>query len=162
MSSVKITPSRRADYALQAMIYLASADKARTAAPEIAEHMGLSVHYLRQVLRELTRARLVISSPAPTGGYALARPADEITVLEIVEALEGPISVTECMLRGGPCHWRDVCPIHQVWSGALQAMTDQLALGSLASLAAEDRALLEGRFKIPDDVRHRRARDSRP
>jgi DNA-binding IscR family transcriptional regulator len=48
MGRVKITPSRRGDYALEAMIYLASADKARTAAPEIAEHMGLSVHYLRQ------------------------------------------------------------------------------------------------------------------
>jgi Rrf2 family protein len=114
------------------------------------------------VLRELTRARLVSSSPPPTGGYALARPADEITVREIVEALEGPIAVTDCVLHGGPCHWRDVCPMHQVWSGALQAMTDQLARGSQASLAADDRALLEGRFKIPDDVCHRRARDGRP
>jgi len=89
MGIVKITPSRRTDHALQAMTYLASAGKARTAAPEIAKQMGLPVHHLRQVLRELTRARLVMSSPAPSGGYGLARSADAITVLEIAEALEG-------------------------------------------------------------------------
>jgi len=105
------------------MIYLASADGRRTAAPEIAEKMGLSVNYLRQVLRVLTRARLVLSSPSPTGGYELARPADTITILEIVEALEGPLAPADCVLRGGPCHWEDVCPMHTIWSGALRALT---------------------------------------
>ena len=158
MVIVKITPSRRTDYALQAMIYLASADKARKAAPEIAEQMGLSVHYLRQVLRELTRARLVMSSPAPSGGYALARTARAITVLQIVEALEGSLAPTDCVLRGGPCHWEHVCPIHSVWSGALQAMTSRLSAGTLEALAAADRALAENRFDVPDDVHRRRAR----
>ena len=144
------------------MIYLASADKARTTAPEIAEQMGLSVHYLRQVLRELTRVRLVTSSPARTGGYRLARSADEITVLEIVETMEGPMVVAECVLGRGPCHWADVCPMHLLWSGALQAMANGLAQGSLASLASIDRALLENRFRIPEDVRHRRGQADRP
>jgi Rrf2 family protein len=110
------------------------------------------------IARELTRAHLVMSSPAPTGGYALARPADEISVLEIVEALEGPLTPSECVLHGGPCHWEDVCPMHLVWSGALQALTSRLASGSLATVAAADRALAKRQFDIPDDAHRRRAR----
>lgn len=155
---MKITPSRRTDYGLQAMIYLASATQARTGAPEIAERMSLSVHFLRQVLRDLGRAKLVLSSPSPTGGYALARPPERISVLEIVEALEGPLTPSECALRGGPCHWEDVCPLHPVWSGALEALTERLAAGSLASVAADDQALAEGRFTVPQDAHRRRQR----
>ena len=144
------------------MIYLASADGRRTAAPEIAEKMGLSVNYLRQVLRVLTRARLVLSSPSPTGGYELARPADTITILEIVEALEGPLAPADCVLRGGPCHWEDVCPMHTIWSGALRALTQHLAEGSLAAVAAEDRALALGQFPVPEDAHRRRQRLEHP
>src|ERR1022692_3266720 len=109
---MRVTPSRRTDYALQAMIYLASAEHRRTEAPEIAEKMGLSVNYLRQVLRILTRAQLVLSSPSRTGGYALARPADEISILEIIEALEGPLAPAECVLRDGPGPWGGSRPVH--------------------------------------------------
>jgi len=155
---MRVTPSRRTDYALQAMIYLASAERRRTAAPEIAEKMGLSVNYLRQVLRILTRAQMVLSSPSRTGGYALARPADEISILQIIEALEGPLAPAECVLRDGPCHWEDVCPMHTTWSGALQALTKRLAESSLAAIAAADRALELGQLAIPADAHRRQSR----
>ncbi len=140
------------------MIYLATADSERTAAPQIAAAMGLSVNYLRQVLRVLTRARLVVSSPSPTGGYALARPAYEISILDIVEALEGPLAPADCVLRGGPCHWEDVCPMHTVWSGALQALTTRLAEGSLEKVAADERALAAYELEVPADAHRRQAR----
>jgi Rrf2 family protein len=159
---MKVAPSRRTDYALQAMIYLAAADGRRVAAPEIAEQMGLSVNYLRQVLRALTRAHLVVSSPSSTGGYALARLADEISILEIVEALEGSLDPAECVLRGGPCYWEDVCPMHSIWSGALQALAKHLAAGSLAAVAADDRALARRQFPVPGDAHRRRKRPDRP
>ncbi len=155
---MNVKPSRRTDYALQAMIYLASADRRRTAAPEIADAMGLSVNYLRQVLRILTKALLVLSSPSPSGGYALARPASQISILEIMEAIEGPLTPAECVLRGGPCHWDDVCPMHIVWSGALRALTDRLATESLDTVAAADRALAAHAFPIPADAHRHRAR----
>ena len=158
MSSVQFTPSRRTDYALQAMIYLASADSRWTAAPEIAQAMELSVNYLRQVPRTLAKAHLVLSSPSPTGGYALARPPGQITVLEIIEATEGKLTAAECMLRGGPCHWEDVCPMHSVWSGALGALRDRLAAESLEAVAATDRALARHQLAIPADAHRRRAR----
>lgn len=155
---VRITPSRRTDYALKAMIYLASADGRRTAAPEIAEKMGLSVNYLRQALSALTKARLVMSSPSPTGGYLLARPAAEISILEIIEAIEGPLAPVNCVLRDGPCHWDDVCPMHPIWSTAMQTLADQLAAGTLAAVAANDQALESGQFPVPADAHRRRQR----
>lgn len=155
---VRITPSRRTDYALKAMIYLASANGRRTAAPEIAEKMGLPVNYLRQALAALTKARLVVSSPSPTGGYLLARPAAEISILAIIEAIEGPFAPVNCMLREGPCHWDDVCPMHPVWSGAMQTLADHLAAASLAEVAANDRALEAGQFPVPEDAHRKRQR----
>lgn len=156
---VRVTPSKRTDYALKAMIYLASADGRRTAAPEIAEQMGLSVNYLRQVLSTLTKARLVVSSPSPTGGYALARPAAQISILEIIEATEGQFEPVDCVLRDGPCHWDDVCPMHPIWSGAMQTLAKQLAEGSLAVVAANEQALAAGEFTVPEDAHRRRLRE---
>lgn len=155
---VRCTPSRRTDYALKAMIYLASADSRRVAAPEIAEKMDISVNYLRQALSSLARAHLVLSSPSPTGGYALAKPAAEISILEIIEAVEGPFDPVDCVLREGPCHWDDVCPMHEVWSGATRTFAERLAQGTLASVAANERALALGRYPVPPDAHRRRKR----
>jgi Rrf2 family protein len=155
---VRVTPSKRTDYALKAMIYLASSDSRRTAAPEIAEKMDLSVNYLRQVLAMLAKARLVLSSPSPTGGYALARPATEISVLSIIEATEGQFDPPNCMLRDGPCHWDDVCPMHTIWSGAMRTLAQQLADGSLAEVAANERALASGKYPVPQDAHRKRLR----
>jgi Rrf2 family protein len=139
------------------MIYLASAD-GRTTAPEIAEHMDVSVNYLRQVLAILVKARLVVSSPSPSGGYALARPALEISILDIIEATEGQFDPVNCVLREGPCHWDDVCPMHTTWSGAMKTLAQQLAAAPLAAVAASDRELATGQFPVPEDAHRRRQR----
>ncbi len=138
------------------MIYLAGAGSVRTSAPDIAKETGLSVNYLRQVLRSLTRARLIGSAPSPAGGYSLARAAAEISVLDVIEAIEGPITPEDCILRGGPCHWTDACPMHPVWSAAVQELTGRLAACTLASLADIDRAIALGEFEVPADAHRRR------
>jgi Rrf2 family protein len=109
------------------------------------------------VLQELQRARLVSSRSGPSGGYLLARPPEDITILEVVETLEGPIETSECALRGGPCHWDDVCAMHWVWSSARRALSDSLRAATLSRVAADDRALAEGTATVPADS-HRRPR----
>ena len=74
-------------------------------------------------------------------------------MLAIVEALEGPLRTSECALRGGPCHWDDVCALHWVWSSARDALCDELAGATLARVAADDRALAEGRPAPADSHR---------
>lgn len=138
------------------MIYLAGYEGDRAKAAEIAEAMDIPTGFLHQVLQELQRSRLVTSRPSRSGGYNLARPPSEITILEIVEALEGPIEAEECALRGGPCHWEDVCALHWVWSAAQQALSEQLGRATLKRVADDDRALETGTKEVPVNAHRKR------
>ena len=158
---MKITPTRRTDYGIRALLYLAGHDEGMAKAADIAETMDIPQGFLHQVLQELQRARLVISRPSRHGGYALARPAQEISILQIVEALEGPLDGDECALRGGPCHWNDVCALHWVWSAARGALADQLAAATLAQVAADDRGLVDGTRVVPPEAHRARRSSSR-
>jgi len=79
---------------------------------------GDSHRVLQIVLQDLQRSKLVTSRSGPKGGYALGRRPEMTTVCEVVESLEGPLGSGECALRGGPCHWDEVCALHKVWSSA--------------------------------------------
>jgi len=157
---MKLVPTRRTDYAIRALIYLTNTETSPVSAASIGTAMEIPTGFLQQVLRELQLAGLVTSRPGPTGGYGLARPADAITVLQIVEALEGPLRSAECALRGGPCHWDDVCALHWVWSSARDALCDELAGATLERVAADDRALAEGGRAVPADSHRIARRDS--
>ncbi|MHB8293902.1 MAG: RrF2 family transcriptional regulator [Acidimicrobiales bacterium] len=145
---MKLVPTRRTDYGIRALIYLAEQEGSAKAA-DIASGMDMPVGFLYQVLQELHRARLVVSAPSRSGGYRLARPADEISMLQIVEALEGPLRPGECALRGGPCRWDEVCALHRTWSAARDALADKLAEETLAQVVADDLAIAAGTFPVP-------------
>jgi len=148
---MKLVPTNRTDYGLRALIYLANSKNQWTKAAEIGEVMSIPVGFLQIVLQDLQRSRLVMSHSGPKGGYALGRPAESITVCEVVESLEGPLNAGECALRGGPCHWDDVCALHRVWSSAREALRERLQSATLAEVAAEDRALADGTASVPAD-----------
>ena len=135
---MKLVPTRRTDYAIRALLFLANDPSERSKADDIAEAMNIPRGFLPQVLQALQRAGLITSRASRSGGYALARPAEGITLLDIVESLEAPLDSGECVLKGGPCHWEDVCAVHWVWSGAREALAGQLASASLARIAADE------------------------
>ena len=153
---MKLVPTHRTDYGIRALIYLANHPETYAKAAAIGAAMGIPTTFLQQVLQELQRSRLVTSRSGPTGGYMLAQSPDDITILQIVEILEGPINTTECALRGGPCHWDEVCALHWVWSTARAAMAESLRAATLAMVAADDRALAEGRAVTPADSHRKR------
>ena len=103
--------------------------------------MQIPRKYLPQVLGDLIRAGLVDSVPGPGGGYSLARSASAVSLLEVVEAAEGPVRNSKCLLRGGPCYWEDRCSVHDAWSASQDKMIDQLRRTSFAKLARDDAAL---------------------
>jgi len=142
---VKIVPTRRTDYAVRALLYLAQHPGSMAKAADIAEAMNIPTGFLHQVLHELQRARLVLSRPGRSGGYSLARPAADISLLDVVETLEGPLAPDECGLRGGPCRWEDACALHATWTAAREALANELRAANLARLAADDLALAGGR-----------------
>ncbi len=149
---MKILPTRRSDYGIRALVWMARAEDRSTTAAQIADEMEIPKGFLHQVLLGLRRAGIVASRTGRTGGYRLAKPAAEISVLEVMEALEGPIENGECAMKGGPCHWDDVCPMHWVWSSARNALVEKLKDASLADIAEADAALLTGQIPVPPDA----------
>ncbi len=102
--------------------------------------MDIPPGFLKQVLADLVSAGILESCAGPNGGYRLARPAHELDMLAIIDAAEGPFTVTRCVLRGGPCDWA-LCPVHDAVTDAHQAFADVLAGTSLADLAQIDAAI---------------------
>lgn len=154
---MKILPTVRTDYAIRALIYLATHPTRRVKATEIAREMAIPEPILRQVLGELQRANLVASRPGPRGGYWLATHPAHMSLLRVIEAMEGPNSLDQCAMRGGPCHWEEVCAVHGIWSEARAAFAEVLAAHTVAEVADVDRRLRERTAEIPPDS-HRRPR----
>ncbi len=133
---------KRADYTVRAVLDLAChhGDGRRKAAA-IAERRAIPPSYLPQLLAELVRAGIVESVAGRNGGYALARDPSEITLLEVVEVVDGHLVSTECVLRGGPCRWEDACAMHDPWARAQEALRGSLATTTFDEIAAADDAL---------------------
>jgi DNA-binding IscR family transcriptional regulator len=78
-----------------------------------------------------------------------------ISLLDVIEAGEGPLRAERCALGDGPCRWEAVCPLHETWGAATAALRDTLAGASLATLAARDEAIEAGTYPVPTNS-HRR------
>ncbi len=152
---MQIALGRRGDYAVRSMIALARAHgTGRRKARQIAELMDIPERFLPQVVAPLVRGGLVIATAGPDGGYALARPPQEITLLDVVEASEGPVSGSRCLLQGGPCDWEQVCPAHYAWSRAHAALSRELRRTTLKELADNDARIEAGTFEVPEEPLH--------
>lgn len=125
------------DYGIVLLTRLASNDDASAHnAPVLASETGLPLPMVSKVLKALARGGLLASQRGVKGGYTLARPAREITVKDIVHALEGPIAITECIDHDSPdCSIEQECPVRSNWNKINQAVEkalDEITLQSMA------------------------------
>ncbi len=149
---MRVALGRKGDYSVRAMLDIARHYSiGRRKARQIAEVMDIPARYATQILADLVRHDLLMATAGPDGGYSLSRPADEITLLDVVDVAEGPTTLDTCVLRGGPCDWTDVCPIHVTWYQAQVAFVDVLAGTTLAELVDID-ADIEAETYSPGDV----------
>jgi len=112
--------STRGRYAVMAMVELASRASqrepaARVSLGEIAEAQALSLAYLEQLFAPLRRAGLVAAARGPGGGYGLARPAEDIAIADIADAVEEPLQATRCEAGSPGCMGGHRCPTHELW-----------------------------------------------
>lgn len=135
---MRMSLGKRADYAIRAVLYLTvhRSDRRWHKARHIANEMEVPVKYLPQVMAPLSRAGLVRSESGPDGGYRLAAGGEEVSLLQVIEAVEGPMLSTECILRGGPCRRDDTCVVHGSWTEAQQAFRLKLETTTFTELAA--------------------------
>ena len=141
---MRLELTKRGDYAVRAMLALARADgMGLLSARRIAEAMAIPVRFLPQVLADLGRAGLVEAAPGRAGGYRLARSAATISLLDVIEAVEGDSRRRSCVLRGGPCGRDGFCDVHAVFFAGQDALLRHFAGSMLSDLAspATDEAL---------------------
>jgi Rrf2 family transcriptional regulator, iron-sulfur cluster assembly transcription factor len=132
---VRLELTKRADYAIRAVVALAAAAPAeRLSVRRLAADRDIPVRFLQEVMSDLVAAGLVEAQPGRTGGYRLAREASSMSMLDVIEAIEGDSRRRTCVLRGGPCRFEAVCEVHPIFAAAQDAMIGHLAASSVASL----------------------------
>ena len=142
---MRLELTKRGDYAVRAMLALARGSaNGLLSARRIADAMDIPVRFLPQVLADLQRAELVEAAPGRAGGYRLTRDAATISLLEVIEAVEGDSRRRSCVLRGGPCGLDGHCDVHEVFFQGQEALRGTFAASTLADLAGPaTRAALE-------------------
>ncbi len=125
----------RVRFGLRIMIQIASeADAKPLFARRIAQVQGISQPYVDQLLMPLKARGLLRSQRGRYGGYWLARDAEKISVLDILEALEGSMALSECVDKPEECPYSGACQAHRVWKGATLSLRNELAGITLAEL----------------------------
>lgn len=126
--------TRQADYALRAMLYLARLESnQRAATNQIADTQKIPPSFLAKIISQLSIAGLIHTSRGARGGVSLARPAGEISVLEVVEAIDGPITLNECTISPESCPFGENCPIHDIWCSSQTELVNKLRTTTFAS-----------------------------
>ncbi len=154
---MRIALGHKGDYSVRAVLDLARHyGQGRRKSREIASEMEIPRKYLPQVLANLIHHGLLVSAAGPRGGYSLARTPADISLLDVVEAAEGPVEAEQCALRGGPCDWDHVCPLHESWARGQALLIQHLAATSFAELAENDALIEAGTYDVPTEGAHRR------
>ncbi len=126
--------SRLADYATSLMACLGEQPEQVLSAAQLAECLHLEPPTVSKLLKLLAQAKLVESFRGANGGYRLARPAAEISVAEVVAAIEGPISMTECGIAVGQCERESTCGVRGHWQRINATVTAALQAVSVADM----------------------------
>ena len=127
--------SKLTDYGTIVMTYLARESDRLHAASEIAVQIQVAAPTVSKILKMLAREGLVISHRGVKGGYSLARPPSDISMVQIIDALEGPVGLTECGSSPGSCAQEDSCSVRANWQHINDAVRQALAGVTLAQMA---------------------------
>jgi FeS assembly SUF system regulator len=130
--------SKLTDYATVVLAALAEDPDRVQTATALAEHTHIAAPTVSKLLKQLHRAGLVVSTRGLHGGYQLARPASQISAAAILNALEGPLALTDCSAGHGQCGIEQTCRVGRAWQRVNQAIRRSLHEVSLAQLAGID------------------------
>jgi len=130
--------TRQADYAVRAVLHLARVGNAeRSATSMIAKEQNIPPSFLAKIISQLSIAGLLHTSRGARGGVTLAREPKDITLLEVVEAIDGPIQLNECVGNEGACSFDENCPIKPVWCDAQDELVGRLKNTNFQQMLAQ-------------------------
>ena len=127
---------RHTDYAARVVLHLASSkDGARVTARAIAEKRLIPRAFVRRIVSRLSAAGILRTTRGQGGGITLARPPSKISLLDVLEAMEGPVVLNGCVAEPGSCPISDACPVRRCWGGVNARLAKDLGRQSFAMLA---------------------------
>ena len=132
---MKLELKPRTDLTLRTIAALTDGQRWRAA--RLAEHVGTTAAYLAHIVGPLTKAGWVHSAPGPTGGHRLVADIDTVSLLYLIEAVEGPTDDGRCVMATQSCPAPEPCAVHDTWLRARSALTDELASTSLLSITTK-------------------------
>jgi Rrf2 family protein len=110
----------------------------RAPTSHIAREKQIPPSFLAKIVSQLSVAGVVQTSRGARGGVSLARPAEDISLLEVIEAIDGPITLNECVADSSACTFGDECPVHSIWCETHDALVGRLKSTNFESLASAD------------------------
>ncbi len=148
--------SRRVDYATRILLALAIEGR-RLTLREVREQMHIPPQFAKQILAALIQAHLLRTKRGPGGGLELARPAEQITLRHVLEAIEGPLMISECIHQPHTCPLSLHCPVRRRWAQLQSVIVAELEAATLRTLAEEHQNVsfelrpVEWVFTLPQD-----------
>ena len=134
--------TRAGEYAVRCVVFLATSaaesEERLTPRREVAREMDIPERFLAKIVPSLVRAGIIQAVRGAAGGLRLAKPAAQITLLEVVEAVVGEISLNDCVLRPGDCRRNPDCAVHQIWVRATDDLRHTLRQADFASLVGQE------------------------
>lgn len=131
--------TRQADYAVRAVLYLAEMGQDhRAPTSQIAEEKQIPPSFLAKIVSQLSVAGLLQTSRGARGGVTLAKPANEISLLDVVEAIDGPIMLNECVGDHSACNFGSTCSIKPVWCDAQHELVTRLSQTNFSQLTTNN------------------------
>lgn len=128
--------SKSCVYGLRASLFLATHPNGKyTPIRELSEKLDISFHFLTKILQQLTADGILESFKGPNGGVRLTRPGSEVTLIEVVEAIDGDYLLTECALGLPGCGVMKPCPLHEKWAETRDSIREMLEETTLTELA---------------------------
>jgi Rrf2 family protein len=109
----------------------------RTSIKELTRKINIPYHFLAKILQDLTYKGLLISQKGPTGGFALAKPAKDVTLFQIVEAIDGTDVTSKCVLGFPECSGKNPCAVHEKWTGLRDEIHVMLVGKNITQMARE-------------------------
>ncbi len=135
--------TRQADYAVRAVLYLARlGQNERAATSQVAQEQRIPPSFLAKIISQLSIAGLLHTSRGARGGVTLARQPEEITLLEVIEAIDGPILLNECVGETETCTYDNHCPLRTVWCEAQNDLVARLRGTNFSQLLEKREPLL--------------------
>lgn len=140
--------TRETDYAIRCVLFLSMNPEKSCMVGEIADKQGVPKAFLAKILQKLVKRNIVTSIRGVKGGFQLAKAPGNISLIDVIEAVSGPVSLNVCVIDRKNCERSGHCSVHPIWVDLQEDFEGKLKKINFKKLADNEKALFEGKKKI--------------